>query len=57
MRMFEVKWYSSGRAVIEADDAAEAEQILEEGLMLLDSTMFDSLDVDYTDVTQVREIE
>lgn len=56
MALFEVRWHSAGRAVIEADDAEEAEQILDEGLMILDSSMFDSLDVDYVDVDKVKEL-
>jgi hypothetical protein len=35
----------TGRAVIEADDADEAEQILHEGLSNLDSSMFEEVDV------------
>lgn len=36
----------SGSAVIEADDAEEAEQLLGEGLVNLDASMFDEIDVD-----------
>lgn len=45
MPRFELEWSMMGRAVIEADDADEAEQILHEGLSNLDSSMFEEVDV------------
>lgn len=45
MPRFELEWSLTGRAVIEADDADEAEQILHEGLSNLDSSMFEEVDV------------
>jgi hypothetical protein len=52
---FELQWTISGRALIEADDADEAEKILHEGLANLDSSMFDEIDVDETTTDDVEE--
>lgn len=49
MPLFELIWNMEGRAVIEADDADEADEILQEGLENLDSSMFDEVNVN--DVT------
>lgn len=46
MASFELEWSLTGHAQIEADDADEAEQILQDGLLNLDASMFDSVDVD-----------
>lgn len=45
MPKFELEWSLTGRAVVEADDADEAEDILSDSLMGLDSTMLEAIDV------------
>lgn len=44
-KKFELEWSLSGRAVVEADDSAEAEDILSDSLLGLDSTMLEEVDV------------
>lgn len=46
-----------GRAVIEADDSDEAEQILHDGLASFDTGMFDQFDVDSTETVDVEPVE
>jgi len=46
MATFELEWSLTGQATVEADDAAEAEQILQDGLLNLDASMLESIDVD-----------
>lgn len=55
MPKFELQWTATGRALIEADDADEAEQLLHEGLLIMDSSMFDEFDVDETTTDDVEE--
>lgn len=57
MAQFELEWAMYGRAVIEADDTDEAEDILHSGLMNLDSGMFEEVDVDSIETTSVEELE
>lgn len=45
MPKFELEWSLTGRAVVEADDADEAEDILNDSLLSLDSTMLEEVDV------------
>lgn len=56
MPQFELDWSMQGRALVEADDADEAEQILHEGLANLDSSMFDEIDVNETTTDDVQEV-
>ena len=56
MPRFELEWSASGRATIEADDADEAEEILTEGLSNLDSSMFETVDVDETSADNTEEV-
>ena len=53
MAIYELEWTASGRASIEADDADEAELILHEGLANLDSSMFETVDVDETQTDSI----
>lgn len=46
MPRFELEWTMTGSAVIEADDPAEAKQLLEDGLVNLDHSDFESIDCD-----------
>lgn len=55
MALFELEWTLQGRAVVEADDSDEAEQLLAEGLTNLDSSMFEEVDVDDITVDAVEE--
>jgi len=55
MAKFEVHWTAEGSAVIEADDPQEAEDLLHDGLRVLDTSMFESFDVDDTTVESVTE--
>lgn len=57
MPRFELEWTITGSAVVEADDADEAEQILVEGLGNLDSSMFEEVDVLETSVDSVEEAD
>jgi hypothetical protein len=43
---FELEWSLQGRATIEADDRDEAENLLADGLLDLDSSMFETVTVD-----------
>jgi hypothetical protein len=56
MPKFNLEWSVTGSAVIEADDADEAEQILHEGLANLDSSMFEEVDVLETTTDEVLEV-
>ena len=55
MPIFDLHWHLEGRATIEADDGAEARDLLKEGLDNLDSSMFESVDVDDVTVDSVKE--
>lgn len=57
MPRFEVEWSAQGRAVIEADDADEAETLLSEGLRNLDHSMFDEVDVEEVASDSVEELD
>lgn len=57
MARFELEWTAQGRAVIEADDADEAETLLTEGLLNLDSSMFDEVDVEEVTSDSVEEMK
>lgn len=46
MPTFDLSWSLSGSATLEADDIEEATQILQDGLLDLDSSMLESIDVD-----------
>lgn len=56
MAHFELEWSMYGRAVIEADDQDEAEEIMHTNLFNLDSGMFDEIDVDGVDTVSVEEL-
>jgi len=47
----------TGRAIIEADDADEAELILQEGLANLDATMFDEFDVNDVSTDSAERVD
>jgi hypothetical protein len=55
MPMFRAYWMARGDALIEADDANEASEILEESLQTLDSSMFEQVDVDEVSTLSVKE--
>ena len=57
MAQFELEWTMTGRAVIEADDSDEAEQILHESMAKLDSSMFEELDVDEITTDSVEPVD
>lgn len=57
MPEFELEWSMQGRATIDADDRDEAENTLADGLMELNSFMFNSFDVDEVTVDQVEEVD
>lgn len=57
MPKFDLEWAMYGRAVIEADDSDEAEQILHDGLSSFDTSMFEQFDVDSTKTTDVEPVE
>lgn len=54
MPRFELEWAMYGRAVIEADDPDEADQILHDGLASFDTGMFEQFDVDSTETTNAQ---
>ena len=56
MPKFEMEWSMQGRATVEADDHDEAEDILHDGLLVLDSTMFEHIDMDEITVDAVEEL-
>lgn len=56
MAHFELEWSMYGRAVIEADDQDEAEEIMHTNLFNLDSAMFDEIDVDGVDTVSVEQL-
>lgn len=53
---FELEWSLQGRATIEADDHDEAENLLADGLLDLDSSMFETVDIDTVTVDAVEEL-
>jgi hypothetical protein len=53
---FELEWSLQGRATIEADDRDEAENLLADGLLDLDSSMFETVDIDTVTVDAVEEL-
>lgn len=55
MPKFELEWSTQGRATIEADDPDEAEDILQDGLMVFDTSMFESVDVNEITIDAVEE--
>lgn len=55
MPMFRVHWTARGDALIEADDANEASDILQDSLETLDSSMFEQVDVDEITTDSVKE--
>ena len=57
MAQFELEWTMTGRAIIEADDADEAELILQEGLANLDATMFDEFDVNDVSTDSAERVD
>lgn len=57
MPLFEVRWNSTGKAVIEADDPQEAEDILRDGLEDFETTMFESVGYDAIDVFSNGEVQ
>ena len=57
MPKFDLGWAMYGRAVIEADDSDEAEQILHDGLSSFDTGMFEQFDVNSTETTDVELCE
>lgn len=57
MAQFELEWSMSGRVVVEADDADEAEQLMHDNLFNLDSGMFDEIDVDSVETVSCEELE
>lgn len=57
MARFELEWTMQGRCVVEADDADEAESILSDGLLNLDHSMFDEIDVEEVISDSVEEMK
>ena len=57
MPKFDIEWAMYGRAVIEADDSGEAQQILADGLESFDTSMFEQVDVDSSEIMDVELVE
>lgn len=57
MPRFDIEWAMYGRAVVEADDSDEAEQILHDGLSSFDTSMFEQFDVDSTETNDIEQAE
>lgn len=57
MPKFEVHWSANGTAVVEADDADEAGELITEAITNFETVMLDSVDVEETEVidTQLAE--
>lgn len=59
MPLYELEWSMQGKAVIEADDPDEADELLQAGLENLDSSQFEEVDVhDVTaDSCELRKVD
>lgn len=55
MPMFKVEWTMAGDAVVEADDADEANVLVTEGLRNLDHSQFESIDCDEVIIESTEE--
>jgi hypothetical protein len=54
MSRFEVEWSAYGTATVEADDAAEAREIVLDAIVGLDASMLEALDVIGVDTDSVN---
>lgn len=55
MKFYQLDWTVEGTAVVEAEDAIEAQEILADGLSKLDSSMFEMIDVHRVSAVQVED--